>query len=66
MGKPDMTGEERPPTIPSVCAFCQSGRIQTASKAVDSSTYWRCLACGEIWSAERLPQPPRYRFLNRL
>jgi transposase-like protein len=39
---------------PKACPFCSSVEVTTTSKAVTSSTYWRCTACGQIWNAERL------------
>ncbi len=35
------------------CAFCHSTRVSTTSKTVTEATYWRCLACGEIWNPSR-------------
>lgn len=41
------------------CPFCRSTRVATASKTVSDSTYWRCLACGEIWNPTRARVSPR-------
>jgi transposase-like protein len=51
---------------PKACPFCNSLNIQTTSKEVNASTYWRCAACGQIWNAGRLQHgrrnlPPRVR-----
>ena len=39
---------------PKACPFCTSVDVTTTSKAVNVSTYWRCVACGQIWNADRL------------
>jgi transposase-like protein len=36
------------------CPFCKSVDVTTTSKAVTVSTYWRCIACGQIWNVDRL------------
>jgi hypothetical protein len=41
-------------TAPTACPFCRSLNPRTTSKTVDESTYWRCIACGEIWNPGRL------------
>jgi hypothetical protein len=41
---------------PRTCPFCRSTDIATTSKMMDTSAYWRCLACGEMWNAGRLDQ----------
>jgi ribosomal protein L37AE/L43A len=41
-------------TAPTACPFCRSLDLKTTSKILDESTYWRCLACGEIWNPGRL------------
>ena len=47
-------------TTPTFCPFCRSKDLRTAAKVINESTYWRCLACGEIWNPGRLrPAPPR-------
>jgi ribosomal protein L37AE/L43A len=46
---------ERPAlAAPKWCPFCGSKQLKTTSKTIDESTYWRCLACGEIWNPGRL------------
>ncbi len=45
---------EPSPTAPVVCPFCNAATIETTSKAITVSTYWRCLKCGEIWNVSRL------------
>jgi transposase-like protein len=44
---------------PETCPFCSSVNIKTTSKEVNTSTYWRCAACGQIWNAGRLQQGRR-------
>jgi hypothetical protein len=41
-------------TAPTSCPFCRALDPKTTSKTLDESTYWRCLACGEIWNPGRL------------
>ena len=45
-----------------ICPFCRSGQVTTASKAITEATYWRCQACGQIWNPARLTiaQPRRW------
>ena len=47
---------------PAACPFCRSPNITTASEKVDSSTYWRCKACGEMWNLARLQTANRYTY----
>ncbi|MBI3050597.1 MAG: hypothetical protein HYY76_20085 [Acidobacteria bacterium] len=50
---------------PKACPFCRSPDVKTTSKDVNVSTYWRCLACGQIWNADRLQRGGRtqtYRY----
>lgn len=48
-------------TAPTFCPFCRSKDLRTAAKIINESTYWRCIACGEIWNPGRLRPtlPPR-------
>ena len=39
---------------PTACPFCRSASLKTVSKQVDTSTYWRCETCGQVWNFERL------------
>jgi predicted Zn finger-like uncharacterized protein len=39
--------------VPALCPTCQSRSIVTTAKSPDSSTYWRCTKCGEIWNDAR-------------
>jgi transposase-like protein len=54
-----------PAAAPKTCPFCNSVNINTTSKEVNASTYWRCAACGQIWNAGRLQSgrraPARFR-----
>jgi transposase-like protein len=48
--------EERvlePVGAPSRCPVCRATDLTTTSKTIDRSTYWRCLACGEVWNVAR-------------
>jgi hypothetical protein len=38
-----------------VCRSCQSDRITATDSTVTDATYWRCLACGEVWNPARAP-----------
>jgi transposase-like protein len=38
---------------PTHCPSCRSRDLTTTSKAVDKNTYWRCVACGEVWNLGR-------------
>ena len=50
-----MTTNPEPEPAPTACPFCRSLKIATASvKANDTSAYWRCQACGEMWNVGRL------------
>jgi transposase-like protein len=45
---------------PTACPVCKSRDLTTTSKTVTSSSYWRCVTCGEVWNAERLEAGSRY------
>lgn len=46
---------------PTSCPFCGSTKIKTASEKADSSAYWRCEVCGDMWNPSRLrPASSRY------
>jgi transposase-like protein len=51
--------------LPTACPFCRSPRILTAGERVDSSSYWRCEACGQMWNVDRLRAPGRYPYDRR-
>ena len=51
--------------VPTACPFCRSSQITTASEKVDSSTYWRCETCGQVWNVERLRASPRHGYEGR-
>lgn len=38
---------------PRRCPTCNGREIVTASKTIDRYTYWRCVACGEVWNLDR-------------
>lgn len=53
-------GEDKAPVAaPSACPACHSEDIKTTSKVVTTETYWRCVACGEVWNVGRR-EPTRY------
>jgi hypothetical protein len=47
-----------PPVTPVTCPFCGAGTIKAASEKVDASSYWRCVACGEMWNLNRMQTAP--------
>ncbi len=57
--------EPESPVSPVACPFCQSAKIRAASEKVDSSAYWRCEACGQMWNVGRLKAPHRQQFGGR-
>ncbi len=38
---------------PTRCPACSSSDISTRARTPDSSSYWRCDGCGEVWNAAR-------------
>ncbi len=49
----DRSGTPNPSDIPATCPKCDSSSITTTAKDPDSSSYWRCKNCGEIWNGSR-------------
>jgi predicted Zn finger-like uncharacterized protein len=49
---------------PAACPTCQSTAITTTAKIPDSTSYWRCTKCGDVWNASRRAavRPGRYRW----
>ena len=45
---------------PSRCPVCRSQDITTTSKVANIDSYWRCVACGEVWNVERNRAGSRY------
>jgi transposase-like protein len=41
------------PLPPKNCPSCRSRDVTTSAKVVDTNTYWRCVACGEVWNLAR-------------
>ena len=39
--------------VPTRCPACRSSSITTTAKSPDTSSYWRCTSCGEIWNVSR-------------
>lgn len=55
-------------TAPTACPSCKSVDVTTtAGKAITAESYWRCMACGEMWNHSRhrpdrqFRRPPYYR-----
>jgi predicted Zn finger-like uncharacterized protein len=46
------------------CPSCGSRDVVTTSKVIDSSTYWRCGTCGEVWNIGRQREASRYTIRN--
>jgi predicted Zn finger-like uncharacterized protein len=38
---------------PRSCPACTSDSIVSTTKIPNANSYWRCLACGEVWSPAR-------------
>lgn len=53
---------EKAPVAAVVCPACASANVQTTSKTVDASTYWRCRVCGEIWNVARREVTTRFSY----
>jgi hypothetical protein len=47
---------------PLLCPACGSTELTTTSKSVNSSTYWLCGKCGEVWNAGRRQERNGYSF----
>lgn len=51
--------------VPSACPVCQSPSVAAAARTPDTTTYWRCRTCGEVWNVGRRqavrPGGPRWR-----
>ncbi len=54
-GAPISRPSSAPPETkgPSFCPTCRSSDVITTAKSPDSSSYWRCTKCGEIWNVGR-------------
>lgn len=58
--KRSTTASDGADDAPQRCPSCASTTIVATSKVVTSQTYWRCDACGEVWSpARRMTHLPR-------
>lgn len=51
-----------PADVPAKCPACGSRDVVTTSKVVDSSSYWRCGGCGEVWNIGRQREASRYSY----
>jgi predicted Zn finger-like uncharacterized protein len=38
---------------PAGCPTCRSSAIVTTAKSPDSTSYWRCTNCGDVWNDAR-------------
>lgn len=39
--------------VPASCPTCKSASILTTAKTPDSTSYWRCTKCGDVWNDSR-------------
>jgi transposase-like protein len=44
-------------SVPDSCPTCQSTSITTTAKIPDSTSYWRCTKCGDVWNDARRQVP---------
>jgi transposase-like protein len=58
---PHTTLSEKVSVAAAICPACGSANVQTTSKTVDASTYWRCRQCGEVWNILRRETASRFR-----
>ncbi len=42
------------------CPTCRSQDVRTASKVINTETYWRCDSCGEVWNVGRRREASRH------
>lgn len=61
---PPATNDAQGAAAPAACPACGSGNIQTTSKTVDTSSYWRCRQCGEVWNDQRREAGAGFRRLR--
>lgn len=63
------TDQSDPPdAAPSpACPACRSSNVTTTSHVATAASYWRCLACGEVWNVGRREsdRQSRYRSFGR-
>jgi transposase-like protein len=59
------TAAPLPHLPPANCPFCRSTIIKTTSEKADTTSYWRCEKCGEVWNAGRLPTGSRQPYGRR-
>ena len=62
---PNPTSPNEVVVAPACCPACGSTDLQTTSKTIDVSTYWRCNACGEVWNVSRREQGSHNGFPRR-
>jgi transposase-like protein len=44
------------------CPVCRSLDVKTTAPVATDSSYWRCLACGEVWNLGRRESHQRSRY----
>ena len=54
----DGTDAQEDVAAPSQCPACRSTDVKTTSKVVSAESYWRCMACGEVWNVGRRSPVP--------
>jgi uncharacterized Zn finger protein len=54
--------EPKPVETPVRCPACGARELNTTSKVIDRNTYWRCLACGEVWNLIRRETGGRFGY----
>jgi transposase-like protein len=45
-----------------LCPACRSTDVTTGTAVATVQSYWRCLACGEVWNVGRRESQPRSRY----
>lgn len=60
--KHDRNQNGEPVAAPSACPVCRGSDITTTSKVLTVETYWRCVACGEVWNVGRRQSAAGTRF----
>jgi transposase-like protein len=53
VNSPGDNDDKDAPAPPTHCPSCRSRDLITSAKAIDKNTYWRCVACGEVWNLGR-------------
>ena len=64
-GRIDQEAADHQAQAQTACPFCRSAKITTTSKVLDSSAYWRCEACGQVWNVGRNRPSTRFGYGGR-